>query len=95
MPSKAAISSKGRRGLPKATSRRTTIALSPDAAEIVERFQSAADLSLSEAVSILIERSEQPPVRIKYCDGWPMADIPLDGDWITNEDVLRAEAELW
>jgi hypothetical protein len=63
--------------------------------EIVERFQTAAGLSMSEAVSILIERSEQPPARIKYVDGWPMADIPLDGEWITTEDVLRAEAEPW
>ena len=74
--------------------RRTTVALSPEAMEIVQRFKEATGLSLSESVSELIERSEPRPPRIKYVDGIPMADIPMDGKWITTEDVLRAQAEL-
>lgn len=62
--------------------------------EIVERFQQATGLSMSEAISELIERSEPKPPRIRYVDGFPTADIPLDGKWITTEDVLRAQAEL-
>jgi hypothetical protein len=62
--------------------------------EIVQRFKEATGLSLSESVSELIERSEPRPPRIKYVDGIPMADIPMDGKWITTEDVLRAQAEL-
>lgn len=68
--------------------------LSADAAEIVKRFQDATGLSMSEAVSELIERSEPKPPRIKFVDGLPMADIPMDGKWITTEDILRAQAEL-
>lgn len=68
--------------------------LSADAAEIVRRFQDATGLSMSEAVSELIERSEPKPPRIKFVDGLPMADIPMDGKWITTEDILRAQAEL-
>jgi hypothetical protein len=74
--------------------RRTTVALSPEALEIVQRFQEATGLSLSESISELIERTEPRPPRIKYVDGIPMADIPMDGEWITTEDVLRAQAEL-
>src|ERR1700722_16478245 len=74
--------------------RRTTIALTPQAIEIVQRFQQATGLSLSESISELIERSEPRPPRIKYVDGIPMADIPMDGKWVTTEDVLRAQAEL-
>jgi len=70
------------------------VSLSPKAAEIVERFQEAAGISASEAISELIERSEGTPARIKFVDGWPMADIPPEGEWITTEDLLRAEAEL-
>lgn len=55
----------------------------------------AAGLSLSEAVSELIERTEPHPPRIKYVDGFPTADVPLTGRWITTEDILRAEAEPW
>jgi hypothetical protein len=75
--------------------RRTTVALSPEASEIVERFKEATGLSMSEAVSELIERTEPRYPRIRYVDGFPTADIPADGKWITNEDVLRAEAEPW
>ena len=73
---------------------RTTVTLSADAVEIVKRFQEATGLSMSEAISELIERSEPRPPRIKYVDGLPMADIPMDGKWVTTEDVLRAQAEL-
>jgi hypothetical protein len=74
--------------------RRTTITLSPEAFEIAERFKEATGLSMSEAVSELIERTEPRAPRIKYVDGFPTADIPMDGKWITTEDILRAQAEL-
>jgi hypothetical protein len=61
----------------------------------VQRFQEAAGISASEAVSVLIERSEEPPARIKYVNGLPMADVPMDGKWVSTEDILRAEAEIW
>ena len=76
-------------------SHRTTVALSPETLEIVDRFRQATGLSLSEAISELIERTELRPPRIKWVDGLPMADISLEGKWITTEDVLRAEAEPW
>jgi hypothetical protein len=78
----------------KATPRRTTVALTPEAAEIVAQFQGATGLSLSETISELIERSQQRPSGVKYIDGLPTADIPMDGEWITTADVLRAQAEL-
>ena len=74
--------------------RRTTVTLSPETLEIVESFRQATGLSMSEAVSELIERTEPRPPRIKYVDGFPTADIPMDGEWITTEDILRAQAEL-
>jgi len=77
------------------TPKRTTVALSARAAEIVGHLQEAAGISLSEAVSTLIERSEEQPARIKYVNGLPVADIPMDGKWITTEDILQAEAEIW
>ena len=78
---------------PKRASR-TTVAFSPSAIEIVERFREATGLSMSEAVSELIERTEPRPARIKIVDGMPMADIPMDGEWVTTSDILRAQAEI-
>jgi len=49
---------------------------------------------MSEAVSELIERTEPRPARIKIVDGMPMADIPMDGEWVTTSDILRAQAEI-
>jgi hypothetical protein len=76
------------------TKRRTTVTLSARAAEIVEEFQTAAGISASEAISALIERTEETPARIKIVDGIPMADLPLTGKWVTHEDIIRAQAEL-
>ena len=56
---------------------------------------SATGLSLSDSVSELIERTEQKAARIRWVDGLPKADIPATGKWITTEDVLRAETELF
>jgi len=75
--------------------RRTTVALSRRTLQIVERFRQATGLSMSEAVSELIERSEPRPPRIKFVDGFPTADVPRTGKRISTEDVLRAEAEPW
>lgn len=50
---------------------------------------------MSDAISELIERTEETPARIKYVDGLPMADLPADTAWITTEDILRAENEIW
>ena len=33
------------------------------------------------------------PARIKFVDGIPMADVPMTGKWITNEDIIRAQTE--
>jgi len=60
----------------------------------VKRFREATGLSLSEAISALIERTEPRPPRIKFVKGVPMADIPMDGEWITTADILRAQVEL-
>jgi hypothetical protein len=79
---------------PKQT-RRTTVTLSALAAEIVERFMAAARISVSEAVSELVVRAEAKPARIKWVNGLPVADVSLDGKWISTEDVLHAEVEPW
>jgi hypothetical protein len=77
-----------------AVQRRTTVTLSAKATSIVSEFQEATGLSISEAISELIERTEEATARITFVDGIPVADLPLTGKWIDNDDVLRAQAEL-
>jgi hypothetical protein len=95
LPARSPAKSQPKQAAKRPAPRRTTVALSPEAVEIVERFQQATGLSLSESISEIIERSEPRPPRIKYVDGIPMADIPMDGKWITTEDIIRAENEPW
>ena len=80
----------------KAAPRRTTIALSPRAQEIVERFKSASGASTSAAIDQIIQRSEPKPSRLKEVNGFLVLDLPAKRDAVhfTLEDVKQAEDEM-
>lgn len=71
---------------------RTTVTLSDEAAELVKAYAESARVSLSRAVSDLIERSSRTKSRIKLIDGIPVLDIP-GGRRVTTEEVKRFEAD--
>jgi len=75
-------------------SRRTTITLSPEAQEIVERFKSASGASTSAAIDRIIQRSEPKPSRLKNVNGFLVLDVPFRRVNVTLEDVKRAEDEM-
>jgi hypothetical protein len=76
-------------------SRRTTIKLSPEAQEIVERFKSASGTSTSAAIDRIIQRSEPKPSRLKTnFNGLLVLDVPFRRVNVTLEDVKRAEDEM-
>jgi len=78
--------------------RRTTVTLSPQAAEIVDRFMNAARISVSQAVSGLIERTEPEPSRLRNVNGFlVLSDPPRGGEPLVNvtvEDIKRIEEQL-
>jgi hypothetical protein len=76
--------------------RRTTITLSPESQEIVERFKSANGASTSAAVDQIIQRSEPKPSRLKNVNGFLVLDLPGDGPKVraTMNDIKRAEDEM-
>jgi hypothetical protein len=77
------------------TSRRTTITLSQESQEIVERFKSANGFSTSAAIDQIIQRSEPKPSRLKVSDiGLLVLDVPFRHVNVTLEDVKRAEDEM-
>jgi hypothetical protein len=80
----------------KAAPRRTTVALSPRAQEIVERFKSASGASTSAAIDQIIQRSEPKPSRLKEVNGFLVLDLPAKHDAVhfTLEDVKQAEDEM-
>jgi len=70
-----------------------TITLSETAAMAVSQYVETCGVTISGAVSNLIERSVQKKSRIKYVDGIPVFDVPEDGGMITTEDIKRLEAD--
>jgi hypothetical protein len=76
------------------TSHRTSVNLTPEAVEIVQRYKDAKGISVSAAVNQLIQRSEPKPSRLKSVDGFLVLDIPYSGKPITLEDVKQAEDEM-
>lgn len=80
------------------SSRRTTITLSPESQEIVERFKSANGKSTSAAIDQIIQRSEPRPSRLMKVNGFLVLSVPPDSAeearQVTIEDVKRAEDEM-
>lgn len=76
--------------------RRTTITLSPESREIVERFKSATGTSASAAIDQIIRRSEPKPSRLKNVNGFLVLDLPDDHSKVhaTIEDIKHAEDEM-
>ncbi len=71
---------------------RTTIQLDDEAEEIVRLYANSRNLSVSKAVSELVQQAVRPRMRIKLVDGIPVFDIP-QGRTITDEEIRLAIAE--
>lgn len=77
---------------------RTSVTLSPESREIVERFRSANGTSTSAAIDQIIQQSEPKPSRLKEVNGFMVLSTPPknpeDGRYFTLEDIKRAEDEM-
>jgi hypothetical protein len=74
---------------------RTTITLDDETAEVATQYARGRGLSLSKAISELIQRGTRTRPRIKYVDGWPMLDLPKPKRLLTTERVKQLEDEGW
>jgi len=74
---------------------RTTVTLSPEALEIVERFKVASGISTSGAIEALILRSEPRKPRIKMMNGLAVFDVELEDGPLTVEKILELEDQPW
>ncbi|MGD0628631.1 MAG: hypothetical protein ABR987_04725 [Terracidiphilus sp.] len=80
----------------KLAARRTTVTLSPQAQEIVERFKSASGSSTSAAIDRIIQQSEPKPSRLKEVNGFLVLDVPADHSTVhfTLEDLKQFEDNM-
>jgi hypothetical protein len=72
---------------------RTTITMDEETAKTAAQYARSRGISLSKAISELIQRGTRPRARIKYVDGWPVFDLPKSGKPITTEHVKMLEDE--
>jgi hypothetical protein len=88
--------SSGKRAGKKPAPRRITVALSPEAQQIVERFKNASGSSTSAAIDKIILCSEPKPSRLKEVNGFLVLDVPADRQAVhfTLEDVKQAEDDM-
>jgi hypothetical protein len=70
---------------------RTTITMDEETAKIAAQYAHSRGVSLSKAISELIQRGTRPRARIKYVNGWPVFDLPKSGKPITTEHVKMLE----
>jgi len=79
-------------------SRRTTVTLSPESREIVDRFKCANGISTSAAVDQIIQRSEPTHSRLVDVNGFLVLSVPSDRQddsrRVTLDDIRRAEDEM-
>ena len=74
---------------------RTTVTLSDEAQKLAKEYAESCRVSMSRAVSDLLERSAPRTPRIKMVNGLAVFDVELDGGSITTEQVRQLEDEPW
>jgi len=96
LPAGVPAKSQAKRAPKKPAPHRTTITLSPETLEIIERFKSASGTSTSAAIDRIIRGSEQKPSRLKVSDiGLLVLDVPARGGLhFTLEDIKQAEDDM-
>jgi hypothetical protein len=74
---------------------RTTITMDEDTAKVAIQYARSRGVSLSKAISELIQHGTRARPRIKYVDGWPVLDLPRRKAPLTSEQVRQLEDEPW
>jgi uncharacterized protein DUF6364 len=72
---------------------RTTITLDDETAEVATQYARGRGVSLSKAISELIQQGARRRPRIKYVDGWPVLDLPKRKEPLTTERVKELEED--
>jgi hypothetical protein len=72
---------------------RTTLNLDDDIYEFVRQYAESRSQTLGKAVSELVKRGLNSPLRTKLVNGFHVLELPPDTPPVTPEHVKRVEAE--
>jgi hypothetical protein len=73
---------------------RTTISLDDDVLQEAKAYARSRDIALGKAVSELVRRGLDAPLKTKVVNGFHVVDLPADLPPITSEDVRRLLDEM-
>jgi hypothetical protein len=73
---------------------RTTLTLDDDVVEIAKSYAAVRNLSLGGAVSDLVRKGAEAPLRTKMVNGLAVLILPPNSPPITTEHVKGLEAEI-
>jgi hypothetical protein len=72
---------------------RTTVNLDADVIEAAKTYAENRSLALGKAISELVRKGINAPVKTRVVNGLCVFDLPEDSDPTTTEDVKRLESE--
>ena len=74
---------------------RTTLNLDDDVFQLVKTYAENRSLAMGKALSELVRRGLNAPVKKRVVNGLVIFDVPADSEPVTSELVKRLEAEEW
>jgi hypothetical protein len=72
---------------------RTTLSLDDDVFQVVKTYAENRSLAMGKALSELVRRGLNAPVKTRVVNGLVVFDVPADSELVTSELVKRLEAE--
>jgi negative regulator of replication initiation len=72
---------------------RTTLSLDDDLVPVVKSYAASRSLAMGQAVSELVRRGLNAPVKTRVLNGLVVFDLPDDAEPVTSALVKRLESE--
>jgi hypothetical protein len=72
---------------------RTTLSLDDDVLEEVRAYAKSRDVALGKAVSDLVRRGLNAPLRTRIVNGFHVADLPPDSPPVSPELIKKLEGD--
>jgi len=73
---------------------RTTLSLDDDVFQVVKLYAENRSLAIGKAVSELVRRGLNAPLKTRTVNGLVVFDAPEDADTVSSELVKRLDADL-
>jgi hypothetical protein len=73
---------------------RTTLSLDDDIVTRVKSYAESRELSIGKAVSELVRRGLQAPLKMRVVNGFHVVELPLESPLVTTAHLQKLEDDL-